>query len=170
MANKKYNEFVAGVPAGTDLVLFGNPTTGLLKKTTIDNFTGSIGLIMRTKITKTFADFAAAATVNSISSGFTLPAGGLIHDIQINPTIAFSGGAISSYAINIGIAGTTSKWASAKPIFTGAAPSKTVPGTASLHSMSASVDVLLTVNCTGANLDQATQGVVDIWIYYSVLS
>ena len=38
MASKKYHEFTAGTPASTDLVLFGNPTTGLLKKVAISGF------------------------------------------------------------------------------------------------------------------------------------
>jgi hypothetical protein len=32
MANKRYDEFTAGTPVGSDIILFGNPGTGELKK------------------------------------------------------------------------------------------------------------------------------------------
>jgi hypothetical protein len=32
MANKRYDEFTAGTPVGSDIILFGNPSTGELKK------------------------------------------------------------------------------------------------------------------------------------------
>lgn len=171
MANKKYNEFTAGTPAGTDIILFADPVTGALEKVTIDGLTAGVGLIMRTKITKTFTDFSAAGlTSPAIDSGFTLPAGGLIHDIQINPTIIFSGGSISGYSISIGIVGNNTKWITTKSIGAGSSPTKTVTSASSLHSMSASVSVVLTALSVGANLNTATAGQVDIWIYYSVLS
>lgn len=38
MSSKKYNEFTAGTPAASDLVLFGDPTTGALKKVPVSGF------------------------------------------------------------------------------------------------------------------------------------
>lgn len=35
MKNKKYHQFAAGTPAGTDLILFGDPATGELNKVTL---------------------------------------------------------------------------------------------------------------------------------------
>lgn len=44
MANKIYPEFTAGVPAGTDIVLYADPATGELHKVTIDDlFAGMAG-------------------------------------------------------------------------------------------------------------------------------
>lgn len=37
MTNKKYNQFDAGTPVGTDITLFANPTTGLLKKVALQD-------------------------------------------------------------------------------------------------------------------------------------
>jgi len=37
MANKRYDQFSSGTAAGTDIILFGNPSTGELKKTAIED-------------------------------------------------------------------------------------------------------------------------------------
>lgn len=47
MASKKYNEFTAGTPAASDIVLFGNPTTGALKKVAISGLTNIYSLTER---------------------------------------------------------------------------------------------------------------------------
>lgn len=33
---KKFHQFIAGTPAGTDIILFADPTTGVIKKVTVD--------------------------------------------------------------------------------------------------------------------------------------
>jgi hypothetical protein len=119
------------------------------------------------KVTKTFADFSAAALVNSISIN-TLPIKGVIHNIQINPRIVFSGGLIATYTISVGILGTLAKYAIATNVFTGAAlPAISVlPGVESVNS---TASILATAISTVGNLDAATQGTVDIWLLLSIL-
>ncbi len=126
-------------------------------------------IIKRTKITKTYADFSAAATSNSIVSGFDLPIKGLVHTIFINPTIGFSGGSLFSYSMSVGYSGNNAIWLTNKPINTTGSYSSSTFGNAPGSSLAAITPVLLTATSSGANLNAATAGSVDIWIYYSIL-
>lgn len=119
------------------------------------------------KITKTFTDFATAGLTNSITI-YSLPAKGIIHAVQLNPSTVFSGGAIASYTISVGIVGTVAKYAAATNVFTGATlPAISVlPG---IESIGSATDIKATAISTVANLDAATQGSVDIWLLVSVL-
>ena len=60
------------------------------------------------KVTKTFADFAAAATSNTITL-FTLPAKGLIHEVFAKHTVQFGGGSLTAYTMRVGVPGNDGK-------------------------------------------------------------
>jgi hypothetical protein len=128
-------------------------------------------IIKRTKITKTFEDFSTAASTNSVSAGFDLPAGGVVHDVVFHPEVTFSGGAISSYRIGVGIAGNTT-YLSAANILASSGATTIGVGSSSIKipSMTATTPIILSAVSIGADLDQATQGEVEIWIYYSELN
>lgn len=120
-----------------------------------------------TKYTFTFSDFSTAATTNSITL-FSLRAGGVIHAVKIKHSTAFSGGAIASYTVEAGIAGNTTKYAPAFDVFqaTGATTyAITNDGFGESHT--ASTTIQITATSTGANLDAATAGSVDVWVLAS---
>lgn len=121
------------------------------------------------KVTKGFADFAAAGLTNDISI-YTLPAKGYIHDVKIVPTTAFSGGLISAYTISVGISGNLVKYAVASNVFTGntslGAAHAPLPG---IESVGSTTDIrAAAVSVTGL-LNTAAAGSVDIYLLVSIL-
>lgn len=119
------------------------------------------------KITKLFSDFATAGLTNNISI-FTLPVSGVIHAVQLNPRVTFSGGTIATYTISIGKSGTLAKYAPATIVFTGAAL-PVISVLPAVESVSATTDIRAAAISTVGNLSAATQGTVDIWILVSTL-
>lgn len=117
------------------------------------------------KYTKTYTDFATNGTSNTVTI-FTLPIKGIVHAIAINPTVTFSGGTLAVYRISLGIGGNTTKYASNANVFTGATYAALGNN---LESVSATTDVIATISSVGDNLDQATQGSVDIYFLVSTL-
>ena len=171
MADKKYNEFDAGTPVGTDLLLFGDPTDGDLNKVTIDGLNSAVGMMRRVKITVDHTDFTTAALTNTIQSGFDLPIGGVVHAIVRNVKTPFAGGSISSYRIGVGKAGNTSFFSVSTTLVSGSAGLLQASGASLVFgSTTATTPVELTAVAIGDNLDQATAGEVEFWIYYSVLN
>lgn len=120
------------------------------------------------KITKTYSDFSTAGLTNSITI-YTLPAGGVIHAVQMNASTKFSGGLIATYTISVGKAGTNAKYAIATNVFTGA----TLPVISVLpavESIGSTTAITATAISTIGNLNTATAGSVDIWLLVSILS
>lgn len=125
------------------------------------------------KVTKTFADFATAATTNTITV-YTLPAGGIVHNTKVKHTAAFGGGAIGSYTLNgVGVTGATTKYGPfLKPL--GGAPASTdgsvhyPSGQITAENQAATTAVTATVTSTGANLNAATAGSLDVYLLVSV--
>lgn len=137
------------------------------KPTTLSGYGITDSTLTWTKITKTFSNFSTAATTNTIEL-FVLPAKGVIHAIQINPSTTFSGGLIATYSISVGITGTLLKYAPAVTVFTGAVlPAISV--IAGVESLTATTSIKVTAVSTVANLSAATQGSVDIWVLTSTL-
>lgn len=110
---------------------------------------------------------AAAALTNSITL-FSLIPGGVIHAVKIKHSTAFGGGLIAAYTVSVGIAGTLAKYAPAFDVFQ--APGATVMENSFIggsENQATAVNILLSAFSVGANLDQATAGVVDIWALLS---
>lgn len=115
-----------------------------------------------------FSDFAAAALTSS-PEVYSLPAGGVIHAVKIKHSEAFAGGDIASYTISVGIVGTEAKYAAAFNVFQ--APGATVQqltGTLGTENHGAATSIKATAVSTVGDLDEATDGAVDIWILTSV--
>lgn len=124
-----------------------------------------------TKYTKTYSDLSAAANTNSITL-LTLPIKGVIHGIAIKHSAAFTGGAIASYAVAVGISGDTTKFATWFNVFQ--APGNQV-GQASnvgvgIENFGATTTVLLSATSVGGLLNAATAGSVDVWVLSSTLT
>ena len=111
------------------------PTAGFVDGTTIkrDNVTGQLSAgpfspIFK-KITKTFSDLTYAGLTNDVEI-LLLPAGGVIHCMKMKHSAAFTGGAISSYTLSVGISALLNKYMVARNCFV--APSNT--GFAIVHA------------------------------------
>ena len=119
------------------------------------------------KFTKTFTTLSAAATTNDIEL-FSLPAGGVVHAVKIKHSAAFTGGAISAYTVSVGIAGNLVKYSAAQNVFQ--APGNTVfllTATTGTENHGAATSIRLAATSTGANLNAATAGSVDVWVLLS---
>lgn len=121
-----------------------------------------------TKYTVTYSDLSAASTTNDVEL-FSLPAGGVIHGVKIKHSTAFSGGAISAFTVSVGITGTLAKYASAFDVFQAVSnTAQQVSSTVGTENHGASTSIKIAATSTGANIDQATAGSVDVWVMWSV--
>jgi hypothetical protein len=121
------------------------------------------------KYTLSYADLAAAALQNDVAL-FGLPARGMIKDVVIKHSAAFGGGSIASYTLSVGIAGNFTKYAPAFDVFQ--APGNTVfqlSTVQGLENFGAVTPIRAQAIATGANLNAATQGSVDIWVLWTTL-
>lgn len=119
------------------------------------------------KVTKTFGNLSAAALTNDIEV-LSLAAKGVIHAVKIKHSAAFTGGAIAAYTVSVGIVGNLTKYAPAFDVFQ--APGSTVMQISNLigtENQGAATSIRLAATSTGANLNAATSGSVDIWILVS---
>ena len=122
-----------------------------------------------TKYTVTYAQLAAGALTNDIQL-FSLPARGTVHAVVIKHSASFTGGAIATYTLSVGIAGTLAKYASAFNVFQ--ASGNTVlqsSGGAFTENAGAATSVRVAATSTGANLNAATAGSATIWVLSSTL-
>jgi hypothetical protein len=120
------------------------------------------------KITKTFTDFSAAALTSSIN-GYVLPAGGILHAVKVKHSASFTGGSISAYTVSVGISGNETKYAPVFDVFQATSATAYLLGsTLGGESHTATTNIVFQATSTGGNLDQASQGSVDIWLLVSV--
>jgi len=119
-----------------------------------------------------YTDLATAATSNQVTL-YTLPIKGVIQGAMLHETTAFndSGGpsAMTSYTIAIGTAADYELVLSNTDVFQ--APSDTLSYSSNIvdaPNFAATTNIVLTVN-SDQNLDTATQGAVDIWLYVATL-
>lgn len=116
-----------------------------------------------------YTTFQAAATSKS-NTLFSLLAAGIVSGIYIKHSQAFAGPALATVTMEIGIAGTTTKYAAAFDVMQ--AVSGTAFGLTSVsgtESYAAETNILITARSTGANLSVLTAGVVDVWALLSKL-
>lgn len=117
--------------------------------------------------TKSYTDFSTAGTTNDVEL-LSLPAGGIIHDVQIKHSAAFTGGAITAYTVSVGIAGTLNKYLTAFNTFQ--APGNTVfafGGVRNMENSGSTTSIRAAATSTGANLNAATAGSVTIRVLRS---
>ena len=127
-------------------------------------------LLNWTKYTVLFSDIAAAALTNDIEL-FQLPAKGVIHQCILKHTQAFTGGAIATYTLSVGIAANFIKYAAAFNVFQ--APGNAIFGFNSLQNMEGfgpgATSIRVRAVSTVGNLNAATQGSCNIWVLSSKL-
>lgn len=122
--------------------------------------------------TKTYADFSTAALVNSIASGYLLPAKGIVSGCMVIPTVLFSGTAIASYTISVGIGSGAgvAKYGIAANVFTGAtlAAPNILTG---IESTTSTTSITLTATSAVGLLNSSSGlGSVDIYLLVGVIS
>lgn len=116
-----------------------------------------------------YADFSAGALTESITL-CTIEAKEFIHDARIVPTTDFSGGAIATYTLSIGITGDLTKWRGNRSVFTGNTTGTLAEGASGgLGSYTTTTDVKVTAITTVGNLNVATQGEAYIYLLTSIL-
>ena len=162
MSSKRYDEFTAGTPVKTDIVLFADPSTGALEKVTIDGLQSATGAIRKVKITKSYTDFAVADTENDIPI-VLMPVGTVVIGVIMNVTTAFGP---NSYNISLGKTGDSTYYRSLLDC--------EVNGDLYPRWEIANDDWTTTVMIRAfatslSNLNTATTGSVDIYIYYLML-
>ncbi len=130
------------------------------------------GFLQWVKVSKTFTDLATAGVTNNITL-YSLPAKSLVHCVVLKASAAFTGGAIVTYTLSVGIAGSLTKYTAAFDVLqtVGATVSLlTVPVTVvAVESFTTAVDLKLSAVSTVGNLDEATTGAVDVYLLTSTL-
>jgi hypothetical protein len=130
---------------------------------------GSAGALEWVKITKTYADFSAAALTNEINI-YSLPANKYIHDVKLIPTTSFSGGEIGTYTLSVGVDLVPQAYFLAGNVYPGNKLVSTLrTPIVGMQSTSVATDIKMTATSTVANLSSATAGVVDIYLLISTL-
>lgn len=114
-----------------------------------------------------FADLAAASLTNDIEL-FSLPGGGVIHDLIMTHTVPFSGGGISAYSVSVGIASDLKKYALPYDVFqaagSGIGDSSNALG---FEDKTNPTSIRLAATSVGANLNAATAGQLTIFVRWS---
>ncbi len=144
----------------------------LLDETAHDvlDHTGLTGIATWTKFTKTFSDFAVAATSNDIEL-FSLPLKTVIHRVVIKHTLNFGGGGITSYTVSVGLVGDLVKYSPAFDVFTVASNTNfLLTNTTNMENFGAATSIRINaITDFDKNLDVVTQGSVDVYVLQSVL-
>ena len=121
------------------------------------------------KYTVSHTSLQAAALVNDIEL-FQLAAKQCLHAVMIKHSTAFSGGAIATYTLSVGLSGTLTKYTSAFDVFQ--ATGNTVLQTSNsvnVENTAATTSVRLSAISTGANLNASAAGSVDVYVMLSTL-
>lgn len=120
------------------------------------------------KYTKTFSDLTTASTTED-EVMFNLPARGKLTGVTIKHTTAFTGGALSAFTVSVGDSSGDTFYTATFDIFI--APTDLLFLDTPMHSSStfAARDVFAHFISTGANVDAATAGSVDLIACWVVL-
>jgi len=117
------------------------------------------------KETFSYTDFSTSSTTNDISL-FSLGATSIIHAYIVEVSTAFSGGSISDYVLRVGLSGDKDKHIYDVDVTSTGANSYQL---LIFEDLSSSTDIRIEAESTGDNLDQATQGSVNIYRLVSTL-
>lgn len=109
------------------------------------------------------------AALTKTNTLFSLPAGGIIHQVKVKHSTAFAGGAIASLVLSVGKSGTADKYASDFDVMQAvSATAFELSNALGTESHTAAADITITATSTVANLSALTAGVVDVWALISV--
>ena len=121
------------------------------------------------KVVVSALDFTAAAVEESIDL-FQLPPGGIVEAIKAKHSVAFAGGAITAYTVEVGSAALTQKYMSAFDVFSAPSPTNhKVATSGDEESHTVATPIKVTGKSTGGDVVDATAGTVEIWIKASTV-
>lgn len=157
-----------------DAIRTALPTAELADLKTIDladgKFYAKSAVARWRKFSFTHNDFTAAGLTESITL-FANTAGGVIHKTVIHVTEAWEISGMTELDLSVGIAGDTDEY-SADSHAAGEETGATLfdaPGNGGLESMTENTTILLTAASNAGNLNTATAGAVDVYVFWSGL-
>lgn len=116
------------------------------------------------KFTYTFSDFATTATSFS-TTALALQANEGIDAVIVYHSASFTGGALTAYTVEVGITGNTDKYSKPQDVFQASSgTTRRVSNILDAPNLAATTDLIVTAKSVGADLDQATQGSVDVYV------
>jgi hypothetical protein len=119
------------------------------------------------KFTVSHTALQAAALTNDIAL-YSLPAGGNLHGVKMKASTAFAGTAISGYSCSVGLSGDTQRYASNFDVLAAvAATNFLISDVTDSRDNGSSVSIRIAAVSVGANLNQSTQGVVQVGLLLS---
>jgi hypothetical protein len=122
------------------------------------------------KYTVPYSSFTAAANTETIEL-LELPAKGVIHNVVVKHSTAFSGGSLTGYNIKVGLTAETDKYSPAFDVFQAVADTTAFNNRCDFVEDFGSVtSIKITADSIGDTLDNVTAGSVDVWVFKSVLS
>lgn len=137
----------------------------------IDDLSASSGTpsggLTWTKYTLSHTAFQTAGLTKDIEL-FSLPAGGVIHDIKIKHSQQFTGAGITAYTLSVGIASSLAKYASAFDVYaltSGTNFQLSVSIGSENHDSSVSIRIAAISN---TSLGYSQTGIVEVWALTSV--
>lgn len=119
------------------------------------------------KISKSHTDFQTAGLTNDIEI-YSMPAGCVIHGVNIKSTVQFAGTLITSYTLSVGIAGNLDKYASAFSVLTPVSDTNfQLSQNFFLENFGSSTSIRAQAISVGGLLNDSTQGEVDFYLLLS---
>lgn len=138
-----------------------------IAKGTIQNL--ETGLPRWQKFTVAGSAFSGGTTGPESVALATLPAGGILHGVKMKSSVAWTGGSLTAYTLEVGISGTTDKYASAFDMFQAVSDTTLqLTQTFATEDHGATTAVLLTANSTTDDTGNVSTGAsVDVWLLIS---
>ncbi len=119
------------------------------------------------QITVAETAFTAAATSEAITL-FTLGAGEVIHAVKIKHSASFTGGTLSAFTVEVGISGSSTKYASAFDVFQAAADTTfQLTDVVDSEDHGSGTTIEITARSVGDDVGDATAGSLDVWVLVS---
>jgi hypothetical protein len=113
--------------------------------------------------------FTALATEESITL-ISLPEAGVVHGVALKHSTAFSGGPLTGYTVEVGIAGEEDRYTGAFDVFQAVGDTVgLVAATLDERDHNNAVGVLITARATDGDVVVATAGEVEVWLLLSGL-
>lgn len=114
-----------------------------------------------------FNSFAAALTTNTITTGFPLPPNLIPMACYIKLQSAFVGGFITSYKVTVGTNSSPAKYHPSQNVH--AIPPSPIQPVMSIGIDNSTPDLAITATTIGDNLDQASAGQFELFLYVTYL-
>ena len=147
------------VASGTNTVMLISPDASLIN---------AVPQWVKVGAALAYSAFSIAGLQKS-NTLFSLVAAGIIHATAVRHSTLFTGAGITTVTVSIGISGTNDKFSSAYDIKQAVPTVPFVTNMMSVESHTGATTITVTLDSTGANLDQLSQGVLDVWALLSKL-